>query len=330
MSEHQSIPVKLWSRRQLLKAFSSVVAIPSTILLSSCSQPKSLKFGVHPWIGYEPFYLARDTHLIPEDIEVIHFANQSEKNPVIIAGDLDAMTLSFDEVLQLRAMGIPLTVITVLNISAGADMVIAKVDAQGRTLLKPGVRLAYEANSIGVLMLMMTLEKLGLQKHDVILVPLAVGEPQKQAWLKNQIDAAITYEPFASELIRMGCQVHLTSRDLPRLIYDVLAVRTDRMIEMREQIKQLVAAYFHALEHFVVYQDDSLYRMATRQNLSFAEAQTALQGIVIPGRELNARLLKPQSEFEVAAKAVNRLLYKEGILAAPDSLTNIWSDQFLE
>lgn len=218
------------SRRSLLKAMVAAMMTPAAMGVSSCSHDASpLKVGVSPWIGSEPFYLARDTALIPEDIQLLHFANQTEKNTAIIAGDLDAMTLTLDEVLQLRGVGVPLTVVTVLSVSAGADMLVVKRDKAGKSLLKPGARLGYEPNSIGVLMLMMTLKELGLQKHQLTLVPLAVGEPQKQAWLNDEIDAVITYQPFASELVRMGCEAYLTSRNLPRYIYDVLAVRTDRI-----------------------------------------------------------------------------------------------------
>ncbi|PLA74271.1 hypothetical protein CYQ88_07060 [Hydrogenovibrio sp. SC-1] len=318
------------SRRSLLKAMMAAMMAPTAMVLSSCSHDASpLKVGVSPRIGSEPFYLARDTALIPEGIQLLHFASQTEKNAAIIAGDLDAMTLTLDEVLQLRGVGIPLTVVTVLSVSAGADMLIVKRDKTGKSLLKPGARLGYEPNSIGVLMLMMTLKELGLQKHQLTLVPLAVGEPQKQAWLNDEVDAVITYQPFSSELVRMGCQAYLTSRDLPRNIYDVLAVRTDHIDKKRQQIQQLIDTYYHALEHFVVYQDDSLYRMATRQKVTFAEAQAALQGIVIPGKELNEKWLSSESEFNEAAKQVNRLLFQESVLSRPDELDDFWRNQFL-
>jgi len=318
------------SRRKLLKSIPLVMMSPMALALSGCSESaKPLQLGVQPWIGFEPFYIAKEQHLLPDTLKIVEFANQTKKTAAMMAGDLDAMALSLDEVFLFRAQGIALTVIAVLDVSAGADVVIAKRDKNGRSSMKPGVRLAYEPNSVGQLMLMMTLNKLGLQKDEVTLVPLAVGEPQQQAWLNNQIDAAITYEPYASKLLRMGCQVHLTSRDLPRYIYDVLAVRSELIVQSPAQVQQLTDTYYHALEHFVVYQDDSLYRIATRQKLSYAEAQKALQGIVIPGKQQNARLLKPHSEFEAALKAVNRLLFEEGILATPDTLKNIWSNQFL-
>lgn len=318
------------SRRSVLKTMMTAMVTPTAMALSSCSHDTNpLILGVSPWIGSEPFYLARDAHLIPEDIQLLHFANQTEKNAAIIAGDLDAMTLTLDEVLQLRGVGVPLTVVTVLSVSAGADMLVVKRDKAGNSLLKPGARLGYEPNSIGVLMLMMTLKALGLQKQQLTLVPLAVGEPQKQAWLNDEIDAVITYQPFASELIRMGCEAYLTSRDLPRYIYDVLAVRTDQIEKKRRQIQQLTDTYYHALEHFVVYQDDSLYRMATRQKMTIAEAQAALQSIVIPGKELNEKWLNPDSEFNEAAKQVNRLFFQEGVLSKPDEFDDFWSNQFL-
>lgn len=100
-------------------------------------------------------------------------------------------------------------------------------------------------------------------------------------------------------------------------------------MKKRRQIQQLTETYYHALEHFVVYQDDSLYRMATRQKMTFAEAQAALKGIVIPGKDLNEKWLSSESEFNEAAKQVNRLLFQEGVLSKPDDLNAFWSNQFL-
>lgn len=316
------------TRRTLLKSVAALSIAPSA--LTGCSAPlKPLRFGVTPWVGSEPFYLARDTNLLPETTELLHFANQSEKNTAIMSGDLDMITATLDEVLQLRALGIPLTVVTVLSVSSGANMLIARRDAMGNSLMKPGARVGYEPNSIGVLMLLMVLKKLGLQKQQLTLVPLAVGEAQKQAWFKGEIDAAITYEPFASEMIRMGCEVFITSRDLPRYIYDVVAVRTPLISKMSVQIQQLIDGYKHALEHFVVYQDDSMYRMAARQNMTIEEAQTALQGVIIPGKSLNEKWLSPQSEFIEAAESVNQLLFQEGIITSLDTFEHFWDDRFL-
>lgn len=322
------IPELTLTRRTLLKAMTMLSVAPGA--LTGCSAPvEPLRFGVTPWIGSEPFYLARDTNLLPETTELLHFANQSEKNTAIMSGDLDMITATLDEVLQLRALGIPLTVVTVLSVSSGADMLIARRDEMGNSLMKPGARVGYEPNSIGVLMLLMILDKLGLQKQQLTLVPLAVGEQQKQAWFKGEIDAAITYEPFASEMIRMGCEVYITSRDLPRYIYDVVAVRTPLISKMSVQIQQLIESYEHGLKHFVVYQDDSMYRMAARQNMTIEEAQTSLQGVIIPGKPLNEKWLSPQSEFIEAAQSVNRLLFKEGIIPSLDAFENFFDDRFL-
>ncbi len=46
----------------------SIAAGLSVAGLAGCSKSGPLAFGIHPWIGYEPLYLASDFGWLPESI----------------------------------------------------------------------------------------------------------------------------------------------------------------------------------------------------------------------------------------------------------------------
>lgn len=301
-----------------LRALGMVLAL---WLLTSCDR-QPLVVGIHPWIGYEPLYLAQEFGWLPETVQLRGGESASDSLRGLQTGELDAAALTLDEAFRLRAQGIKLIVIAVLNVSAGADvlMVRPEITSLGELI---GQRIAVERSSVSELMLLKTLERAGLRRADVTLVDLPVDD-QARAWQDGAIDAAVTYEPTASLLEHLGAVRLFDSRQLPDLIFDVLVVRQDRIAGREASLHGLVAAHFRGLKHLQSNRYDALYRIAARQQIGFEDVQRALSGVTLPNEQGNRLYLQKDSRFTRAAEELMKLLTHYTLL--PSEIKNGWFD----
>jgi NitT/TauT family transport system substrate-binding protein len=278
----------------------------ASLPLGGCAPPTPLRLGTHPWVGHEPLLLARDFHWLPPEVNVSMGSVAPDSLDGLKQGRLDGATLTLDETLAARSAGVPLTVVLVLDSSAGADMVLARDGLPSLPSLR-GQRLAVERSAVGELMLIKALAAAGLAESDLRLVEMPVDQ-QPLAWTEGRIDAAITYEPTASRLVRLGAHRLFDSRAIPEMIFDVLAIRTDRLWGRRTTLEATVAAHFKGLHHLRSNRPDATYRIASRQSLRLDEVTQALAGVSLPDLQRNRSLLSPGSPLASAAQVLAGLM----------------------
>lgn len=295
--------------------------------LPGCADALPLRVGVHPWVGYESLYLARDFAWLPAHARLVEGQSAGDSLAAMRAGDLDAAALTLDEVFSARADGIPLVVVAVMDMSAGADVVMARPGLPGLSYLA-GKRVAVERSAVGGLMLAHVLEVAGLDVGRIEVVDMGIDE-QPAAWRAGHIDAAISYEPTASLLRREGAEQVFDSRALPETIFDVLALRRDRARGREDTVEALLESHFRGLEHIRVNRGDAMYRIAAHQGITAREAERALAGVVLPDLAGNRASLAPGSRFLAAADAVHRTMLARGLIRRADTMGDLVDPAYL-
>ncbi|AEY01760.1 substrate-binding protein involved in nitrate/sulfonate/bicarbonate ABC transporter [Oceanimonas sp. GK1] len=309
-------------RRRFLAAVAGLAALP----LIGCGAAKPLRIGIHAWIGYETLYLARTLNWLPSSVQLVSGSSATDSLTGLRLGELEAACLTLDEVLLARSQGVPLTIATVFNVSAGADMLVVRPGIQRLEQLA-GKRLGVESSALGALMLNRILHHAGLSRSAVRLVELAPDQ-QLAAWQAGRVEAVITYEPTAGRLLELGAERLFDSRSLPDTIFDVLAVRAD--LAGASPLTALVNHHFRALEHIRTNRQDALYRIAGRQQISPARVEQALAGVVMPGLMANRRYLEqPDSRLAQAARQLHDVMLDHGLLRQPDRFQQLFSPRWL-
>lgn len=303
-----------------------VLGLSLSLLLSGCSRPAPLRVGINPWIGYETLPLAAQLGWLPEGVELHATASFSASAQALAEGTLDAAGLTLEEMLLARARGIPLSAVLVFDVSAGADMLLARADIPSIGNLR-GRRVGFESSALGPLVLSRALATVDLTLADVErqLIP---PEEQFAAWQEGRIDAVVTYGPVATRLKRAGARRLFDSRQMPNTIFDVLAVRRERLDH--PVLPGLVEAHLRAIAHLEHNRDDALYRIAHRQQTTFAEVREALAGITLPELTGNRDLLRAQGPLYQVAADLTGLLVADGLLAAPADLGSLTDERFVQ
>jgi len=317
------------SRRTFLSWTGAAACAPA---LPGCDGFIDLPISVasHVWVGYEPMFLARDKGWLNSQKVLLHETSSAiESLRALKEGKVQGAALTLDEMLCARADGVPLAMVLIFDISAGADMLVARPGIKTLADLK-GQRIGYESSSVGQLMLAEILREAHLTPEDVKRQHLSVSQ-HSDAWDRHQVDALITYEPVASQLLAKGAVRLFDSRQIPNTIIDVLALRSD-VLDFRHTsaVNHLLQSHFRALDHIKHNPQDAAYRMTRHLKLPVADVLQAFKGLMLPDAASNYRLLsgvKPEILASVAK--LSNTMVQSKLLPKEDTLGNLIRADFL-
>lgn len=316
------------SRRQFITLLGGLALAQTLPGCEWFDQPVSIATIV--WPGYEPMFLARDKGwLNTQQVHLLEMASATDSLQALAEGKADGAALTLDEVLKARAAGLALSVVMIFDISAGADMLIARSGIKQLADLK-GRRIGFEPGTVGELTLTEALQLAGLTKDDI--KPVRINtDKHREAWIGNEVDAIATYEPVAGQLLGLGGVRLFDSRQIPNTIVDVLAIR-DEVLDLchANAIRHLIAAHFRALDYLNRNPQDAAYRMATHIGLPAAKVLTAFKGLVLPDSANNYRWLSGASpELLVCAGKLSDVMVRNQLLKRNDTLSSLIRSDFL-
>ncbi|WFE69619.1 ABC transporter substrate-binding protein [Thiomicrospira sp. R3] len=294
-----------FSRRNLLKS-AALMPLAPALLLSACSQKQPLRVAGHIWPGYEFIQLAQGFNWLNSNhVTLIDTASASESMDLIRQGKVDAVKLTLDEVLRLCAEGLSLEVVLIFNISMGADVVISRPEITELYQLE-GKRVGFEKTALGAVMFNELLKTAQLTLDQVTPINCTIDD-HHQAWLQFDIDALITYEPVASQILQQTQGYRLfDSRKLPDMIFDVLAIRSGLANYKNKYLNNLIQQHFNALNYFKLNPMDTSHRMADRLSLQPEQVLQVFRGLLLADETLNYAYLSNQNQR--LSNAVTRLL----------------------
>lgn len=298
-------------RRQLLQL---LLGSAAGVALSGCSDPvPALRVGSIVFPTYEYAFLARELGLIDASrVRLVEYSATTYALRALAAGQIEAAQMTLDEVISARAAGIGLTVVLVLDVSAGSDAVYAREGVSLANLA--GQRVALEEAATGALLLDGLLRAAGLSVDQIRKVPSTLGQ-SAEVFEQGKADVVVTAEPWASQIERSGGVRLFDSSKIPNRIIDVLAVRTD-MLEMRRRaIGELVGAIVNVRRHHLAQPDGVASRMAPRLQLEAAQVAEAFRGLSIPSVSDNRNMLKPDGQIVIAAQALQTVMLASGLLS---------------
>ena len=295
-----------------------LACVALSVLLTGCMrEPETaLRIGTNVWIGSEPLYLARELgQLDPAAVQLVEFPSASEVLRAFRNQAIDGMVISLDELFGLAADGFQPRIILVVDVSHGADVVVGRRGMRTMQDLK-GKSVAVESSALGAFVLSRALALNGMQASDVNVVHLESNE-QPGAFEKGQVDGAVTFDPYRTQFLRAGGATLFDSTQIPGEIVDLLAVRASVIEKQPKAVRALLAGWFGAIEYMERDPADAARRMGIRQQTTGEQFLEALQGLHIPSREENLRMLGGATpELAVTGRRLMALMVDAKLLRA--------------
>jgi NitT/TauT family transport system substrate-binding protein len=266
-------------------------AVLLTALAGCMREPESpLRIGTNVWIGTEPLYLARELgRLDPGVVQLVEYPSASEVLRAFRNQAIDGMVISLDELFGLAIDGFQPRIVLVVDVSAGADVVVGRKGMRTMRDLK-GKSVAVESSALGAFVLSRALALNGMQAGDVNVVHLESNE-QPSAFEKGQVDAAVTFDPYRSQFLKAGAATLFDSTQIPGEIVDLVAVRASVLEKRPTAVRSLLAGWFDAIAYMQREPADAARRMGVRQQTTGEQFSEALRGLHIPSREENLQML---------------------------------------
>jgi NitT/TauT family transport system substrate-binding protein len=296
--------------RGLLCIFAAALALAGCV-----REPEStLRIGTNVWIGSEPLYLARELGTLdPKAVQLVEYPSASEVLRAFRNQAIDGMVISLDELFGLAADGLQPRIILVVDVSHGADAVVGRASMRTMKDLK-GRRVAVENGALGAFVLSRALALHGMQARDVKIVPLESNE-QPGAFEKGQVDAAVTFDPYRDQLLRAGARSLFDSTQIPGEIVDLVAVRASVLEQQPKAVRALLAGWLRAIDYLKREPKDAARRMGIRQQTTGEQFLNALNGLHIPSREENLKMLGgAQPELAASGRRLMALMLEAKLL----------------
>jgi len=284
---------------------------------SSFAAPGALKIGVPVWVGWMPWWVAKEKGLFKRNgvaVELRNFAVQGDAVQALAGGKLDGASVATNDILTVNASAPKASVVLLHDESAGADMLVTRGIDDPKKL--KGQRIAVEVGGVSHFFLDKLLALQGLQESDVTVVNMTAADAGA-AFASGAINAAVTWEPFGTQAVKAGGQRLLTSKDTPGAIVDVLGVRNDVLKKRPDQVRRLLQSWFDALDYVAQHQAEAFAIMAKASGVSVAEFEEMWQGVRIFTLEDNRKALGSAGGFNTTVDEMGKFMVTQKLLAKP-------------
>jgi NitT/TauT family transport system substrate-binding protein len=318
-----------WQVLDRRRALARLAAPVLALAVAGCEDPQPpLRVGTIVFPGYEFLFLAREKGwLDPRQVRLIELLSSTDNLALMEEGRLDAATLTIDEVIATRSKGVDLRIVAVLDISDGADAVMARAGLDRPPLLRRR-RVGVEDRAMGVVMLDAVLQAAGLRVEDIVKIPMTVDQTVTM-FQAEQLDAVVTFEPWVGRLEALGAVRLFDSTRIPDRIVDVLAVRAEVLQKRPAEVRHLVAAHFTAQDHFRRDGPGAGALLAPRLQVAPDDVAASFRGLRLPDVVANREVLRAGGRFDEAVQAIQRVLVERRILPRAVPIDGLVDTRFL-
>ena len=164
-----------------------------------------VNLGVVNWIGYGPIYCAAangDYRKYGADVRLVTFSDNSLMSGALEGGEIEASTLTYDQVITANAKGWKLKVVMPLDYSVGGDAIVSGPAVRSVTDLK-GRRVAFQPLSPSDFLLGYALAQAGLSQKDIRPIN-STPEGVVAIMATGSVDAGVTFQPSVSAILKLA------------------------------------------------------------------------------------------------------------------------------
>ncbi|MEB3336845.1 MAG: ABC transporter substrate-binding protein [Leptolyngbyaceae bacterium] len=328
---------RAWSQRlrwgtRLRQGILGFLMVIGAIALTNCfaPPPAPLRIATNLWPGYETLYLAR--HLGYYDntpIRLIDYPSGTEEVRAYRNREIEGAGLSIDQALLLAATQGNLKIITIMDFSNGADVILGKPNITNMKALK-GKRVGVEANALGAFFIARALEKNDMTPQDVQIVSLDFSQ-HESAFKAGKVDAIVTFGPPRAKLLAAGAKLLFDSSQIPGEIVDTLVVSDEAIATQAEAIQTLVNERFRALEYLNKNPQEAARLIAPRTKVTPDQILDAFKGMQQPNLQENQKLLDlTDPSLANAMKRMVQVMVENKLMPNAIDPTTLLDDRFIK
>lgn len=265
--------------------YKTLLGLLAAALTAVTAQAEPIKIAFSDWPGWVAWEVAIQKGWFKEaglDVQFEWFEYVPSME-AFAAGKVDAVCMTNGDALVTGATGAPSKTILINDFSDGNDMIVAKPGIETIKDLK-GKKIGIEVGFVDHLLLLKALEANGMKESDVELVNVPTAETPK-ALASGDVDAIGAWQPSSGQALKAvpGSKAIYTSKNVPGLIYDVLAVNPASLSAKAEDWKKIAKVWYKVVDYYYdpATREDAIKMMAARVNLKPEEYKAFVDGTKI-------------------------------------------------
>jgi NitT/TauT family transport system substrate-binding protein len=314
----------------------SILFLILGLSLSVPAQAKDpIKIGYSDWPGWVAWEIAKEKELFKKqgvDVDLVWFADYTESLKAIVAGKLDANCMAWSDVIQPLSEGVKLKVVLVNDNSAGNDAILAKPGINSIKELK-GKSIATELGTVEHFIMLTALAKNGMGENSVEYKNMTIAD-SAAAFLAGKLDAVALWQPWISQIEREGKgKVLFSSKEMPGLVPDQLAVRETIVNERADEIQKIVAVWFEVVDFIKTHEDDAVKIMAKVVAQKPEDYKAFLPGTRFFDLEANLEAFQPagnDKSLTGSGKKIAAFLQAKGLIKTVPDLASALEPKFVK
>jgi NitT/TauT family transport system substrate-binding protein len=316
-----------------IKAAALMLLLAPGLLLAA----GQVTLGVVNWIGYGPIYCAAangDYKKYGADVRLVTFSDNSLMAGALQGGEIDASTLTYDQVIMGSARGWPLKVVMPLDYSVGGDAIVSSASIRTVKDLK-GRKVAFQPLSPSDFLLGYALAQAGLSQKDIRAVN-STPEGVVSVMATGAVDAGVTYQPSVSAILGLGggklYHVLLSSREARGMITDVLVVKESTIVKNPKFVAALVRGTLDGLAFMRREPAKAAAIIGKTLEIPPGEVRSELPNIENPPlAELDDVFKKSDSlpSFYASGAIIGAILMKQGQIARLPPIADTYDARFV-
>lgn len=293
--------------------------------------------GVVTWIGYGPIYCAAANGYYRKygfDVKLVNFTDNSVMAGALQSGEIDATTLTYDQVIAANARGWKLKVVMPVDYSVGGDAILASTQIRSVKDLK-GHKVAFMSASPSDFLLGYALARDGLSEKDVQPVN-TTPEGVVGIMAGGSADVGVSYEPNVSVIVKSsgGKRFHvlMSSREARGMITDVLVLKDSVIAKNPKMVEGLIRGTMEGLAFMKADPVKAAAIIAKTLEISPAEVQEQLPNVENPALADLGEVFKKSTalpSFYASGKIIGDILKREGQIDVPPAIEATYDATFV-
>ncbi|MGM9926901.1 MAG: ABC transporter substrate-binding protein [Bacillus sp. (in: firmicutes)] len=325
----------------MFKKWHLLLSLLVIIFLTACGSEESngenkpLKLGFSALPSWYLWHLVEEKGFFEKngvEVELVYFPVYADSLSALNTGEIDGNSQALIDTIAPLENGIPLKPVFITDNSNGGDGLVATKDIQTVADLK-GKKVGTEIGTIEHFFMLTALEQAGLSEKDVEFTNMAVQDAGT-TFIAGNLDAAGLWEPFLSKAETEG-EGHklITSAEFPGLIADLFVVREEIAEEREEDIQNITAAWFEAVEYFKGNEEESLQIIADAAGITVEELAVGMEGFDLFTVEQNMKAMEKGESYEsihYTADKNSEFLNKLGFIDENPDFNHVFTSAFIE
>ena len=262
-----------------------------------------------------PFILLeRNSFFNTEVVRLVELSSATQAIQAFRNGVINAAALTLDETIQLLGSGEEITIVLMLDISNGGDVILGQKDVYQLSDLQ-GKKVAVEGTALGAYVLLRALEKEDIPPNNV--TPILTDYSQHEHIFNDKnIATIVTFYPIAAKLINKGANILFDSTDIPGEIVDVLVVSNNYLANNLHTVQQVVDAWYQSLAYMKSDPQEVATIINRRLKLSINEVHETYKKLILASPALNREYLQssPQPRLLITADKLSSMMIERNLI----------------